>query len=201
MENVLYDKQIVRFGKMTGRVSMASSYGEDASKQALRSAYITLPTLSPSHQARLDGDVLVHLRMLPEYRACKLLLAFPSQREEADTLGAVKQARTDGKTVAIPTFANDGKITFSLEDGSPLDADEAELAASVCLVPGLIFDAQGYRVAYNAGYVDNFLVGYPGCKVSLARTVQIGSNPLPHDAHDVPVDVLVSDAAVWRCRR
>ena len=145
MENVLYDKQIVRFGKMTGRVSMASSYGEDASKQALRSAYITLPTLSPSHQARLDGDVLVHLRMLPEYRACKLLLAFPSQREEADTLGAVKQARTDGKTVAIPTFANDGKITFSLEDGSPLDADETELAASVCLVPGLIFDAQGYR--------------------------------------------------------
>lgn len=180
---------------------MASSYGEDASKQALRSAYLTLPTLSPSYQARLDGDVLDHLRMLPEYRKCSLLLAFPSQREEADTLGAVKQARKDGKTIAVPTFAKDGKITFSLEDGSPLEADADELAKSVCLVPGLIFDAEGYRVAYNAGYVDNFLVTYPGCKVSLARTVQIGSNPLPRDPHDVAVDVLVSDAAVWRCRR
>jgi 5-formyltetrahydrofolate cyclo-ligase len=31
--------------------------------------------------------------------------------------------------------------------------------------------------------------------------MQISGNPLPHDDHDVPVDVIVSDGAVWRARR
>lgn len=180
---------------------MASSYGEDASKQALRSAYLDLPTLSPSHKARLDGDALTHLRSYPRYRETSLLLVFPSQREEADTLEAARQARLDGKAVATPTFANDGSVTFKLDDGSMIDDAYGGFADSMCLVPGLCFDAQGYRVAYAAGYIDNFLATYPGLKVSLARTVQISSNPLPHDDHDVPVDVLVSDGAVWQCRR
>jgi 5-formyltetrahydrofolate cyclo-ligase len=79
--------------------------------------------------------------------------------------------------------------------------ESVDLANSLCLVPGLCFDAEGYRVAYAAGYIDNFLASYAGLKVSLARTVQISSNPLPHDDHDVPVDVLISDGAIWQCRR
>ncbi|MGN0075726.1 MAG: 5-formyltetrahydrofolate cyclo-ligase, partial [Parafannyhessea sp.] len=72
---------------------------------------------------------------------------------------------------------------------------------SICLVPGLVFDAEGYRIGYGAGYYDDFLAGYPGLKVGLARTMQISGNPLPRDAHDVPVDAIVSDGAVWRARR
>lgn len=180
---------------------MASSYGEDASKQALRSAFQELPKISPAHRSRLDRDVLAHLRALREYRATGLVLVFPSQREEADTLGAVTQARSDGKTVALPTFANDGVVTWRLDDGTVLAMDDDRLESSICVVPGLVFDAEGYRVAYGAGYIDNFLLTYPGCKVSLAHAIQVGSNPLPHDDHDVPVDVLVSDGAVWRCRK
>ncbi len=179
---------------------MASSYGEDASKQALRSAYLDLPTLSPTHQARLDGDALAHLRTYSKYRNASLVLVFPSQREEADTLEAARQARRDGKVVAMPTFANDGTVTFRLDDGTVVDEND-DLANSLCLVPGLCFDAEGYRVAYAAGYIDNFLASYAGLKVSLARTVQISSNPLPHDDHDVAVDVLISDGAIWQCRR
>ncbi len=180
---------------------MASSCGEDASKSALRSAYLSLPALSPSYKARLDGDALAHLQMLPEYRACSLLLVFPSQREEADNLAAAKRARRDGKMVGEARIAFDGKVTFVLDDGTVLEPADVALADSVCLVPGLVFDAMGYRVAYSAGYIDNFLAIYPGCKVALTRALQISSNPLPKDPHDVPVDVLVSDAAVWRCRK
>ena len=42
---------------------------------------------------------------------------------------------------------------------------------------------------------------YPGLKVGLVRTLRISSNPLPHDDHDVPMDVLVSDGSVWMCNR
>jgi len=182
---------------------MASFYGEDASKQALRSAYLDLPTLSPSHKARLDGDILAHLRAFPGYRKADLIIVFISQREETDTRAAIDQALADGKTVAIADIGMDGQVTLrNVADGnSVMTVTEEELAASVCLVPGLIFDAEGYRVAYAAGYIDNYLSTYPGCKVALTRAVQIGSNPLPHEEHDVPVDVLVSDSCVWMCRR
>lgn len=182
---------------------MASSYGEDASKQALRTAYLDLPKLTPSYQARLDGDALMHLRVFSGYRDAHVVLVFPSQREEADTHGPARQAAKDGKVVAKPTFSADGTVTFYVTDdeGKRVPLDEDLFADSICLIPGLVFDAEGYRVAYAAGYIDNFLATYPGLKVAMARGVQISSNPLPHDDHDVPVDVLVSDGAVWKCRR
>jgi len=31
--------------------------------------------------------------------------------------------------------------------------------------------------------------------------VQVSSNPLPHNDHDVPVDVLVTEGSIWRCRK
>lgn len=182
---------------------MASSYGEDASKRALESAYSALPRLSRSHQERLDADVLNHLRACRAYRDADLVIVFPSQREEADTSRATRQALKDGKTVALGAVRPDGSVALvSVDDPTAeLAFTRTELARSLCIVPGLVFDAEGYRVAYNAGYIDNYLAAYEGTTVSLARTVQISSNPLPRDGHDVPVDVLVSDGAVWMCRR
>lgn len=180
---------------------MASSYGEDASKQALRSAFLDLPKLSPSHQARLDGDVLTHLKAFSRYRDAKLVLVFPSQREESDTAPAAAMAAAAGKRVLYATFDKDGLVTFVDANREPQELAANELPASICLVPGLVFDAEGYRVAYGAGYVDNFLESYKGCSIAPVRSLQVSNNPLPHDPHDVPVDVLVSDAAIWICRR
>jgi 5-formyltetrahydrofolate cyclo-ligase len=84
-------------------------------------------------------------------------------------------------------------------DGKPLGT--VDMLGSICLVPGLVFDGEGYRVGYGAGYYDEFLAYYPGDKVGLVRSVQVSSNPLPHDDHDVAVDVLVTEGSIWRCRR
>ena len=181
---------------------MASSYGEDASKTALRSAFDDLPKLSPSHQARLDGDVLKHLSSYQRYKASKLVLVFPSQREECDTLPPAARAEEEGKRVLYAAFDKNGIVSFSEANSkTAVELADEELAASVCLVPGLVFDAEGYRVAYGAGYIDNFLAKYTGCSIAPVRSLQVGCSPLPHDPHDVPVDVLVSDAAIWVCRR
>ena len=79
--------------------------------------------------------------------------------------------------------------------------DQSDFEGSLCLVPGLVYDSQGYRVGYGAGYYDEFLADYPGTKVGLARSMQVSGNPLPHDDHDVPVDLIVSDGSVWVCSR
>ena len=147
---------------------MASSYGEDASKQALRNGYLSLSSnMSPALRRRVDAEVRDHLKACPAYREASLVL------------GGVLEP-VCGTGVA------------------PVNGDELE--ESVCLVPGLVFDSKGYRVGYGAGYYDNFLSHYRGTKIGLARTMQLSGNPLPSDPHDVPVDVIVSDGAVWMCR-
>lgn len=75
-----------------------------------------------------------------------------------------------------------------------------ELLDSLCVVPGLVFDGQGYRVGRDQGAYDRFLAFYPGHKVALVSALQISSNPLPRGAGDVPVDCLIDSMQVWRCK-
>lgn len=199
---------------------MASSYGEDASKDALRSGYQALQVrMSPSHRARVDRDVLLHARVLKAIRTASVLLAYYPCREEIDDLPLVREALAAGRKVALPRrVAGDASYEFRLVTSlkgllpGALGAWEPDpgtcplvgpdlMDASVCLVPGLVFDAWGFRIGYGAGYYDNFLKGYRGLRVGLVRALQVSGNPLPVDDHDEPVDVLVSDASVWQCRK
>lgn len=198
---------------------MASSYGEDASKSALRARYLSAgASLSPRQRARFDIQVCRNLRAVPAYRFCTLLLAYVPFRDELDTASIIRRAWDEGKDVALPRcVGGERSLEFVVVDtldglvrgasgvmepaegaGDPIDP--ARLPESVCLVPGLVFDSRGYRIGYGAGYYDNFLATYPGTKVGLARSLQVSGNPLPVDGHDVAVDVLVSDGAVWMCR-
>lgn len=197
---------------------MASTYGEDASKSALRSAYEAVETqLAPAHAERVDREVRIHFTAMAAYRDASLILAYVTYRNEMDTTELIKKAWKDGKRVAVPV-CDRGKLVFyevdtleGMRAGSRgvLEPDPAECTpvspddfeGSICLVPGLVFDAEGYRIGYGAGYYDNFLADYPGLKVGLVRTLRISSNPLPHDDHDIPMDVLVSDGSVWVCDR
>lgn len=197
---------------------MASSYGSDASKSALRAEYLNLCKNMPRNfSTRVDRSVCTMLRMLDVYRKASLVLAYVPFHEEIDTTAIIRNAFKDGKRVALPVLGPDTKLRFyeitSLSQVQrsgrgllrPPAADSRELGledflGSVCLVPGLVFDGEGYRVGYGAGYYDEFLEFYPGHKVGLVRSVQVSSNPLPHNDHDVPVDVLVTEGSIWRCR-
>ena len=197
---------------------MASSYGEDASKSALRSAYEAVETkIAPAHAERVDREIRMHFTAMAAYREAELILAYVTYRDEMDTTPLIERAWQDGKRVAVPVCYK-GKLYFyeidtlegmragsrgALEpnpEGLTPVADE-DLPGSICLVPGLVFDSEGYRIGYGAGYYDEYLATYPGLKVGLVRGMRISSNPLPHDDHDVPMDVLVSEGSVWMCDR
>lgn len=197
---------------------MASTYGEDASKSALQSAYEAVELqLAPKHAERVDREVRIHFTAMAAYREADLLLAYVTYRNEMDTKPIIERAWKDGKRVAVPVCDRGTLVFYEIDtlEGMRIGSrgvlepdpeglvriEDDELEGSICLVPGLVFDAEGYRVGYGAGYYDNFLATYPGLKVGLVRTLRISSNPLPHDDHDVPMDVLVSDGSVWVCDR
>lgn len=191
---------------------MASSDGTDASSNALRSAYDSIHVrLSPSHERRLTEQIGRNLKALAGYRVARLVLGYRAMGEELDVSAYLEEALADGKLVALPHMEGPRMVFGIVDDVRGLGSraagaaseglDGYDLTHSVCLVPGLVFDAEGYRVGYGAGYLDNFLATYPGLKVGVVRGFNVSSNPLPHDEHDVPVDVLVNESAVWNCRR
>ncbi len=199
--------------------AVASSYGTDADKSSLRNNYLKArKRIDPATRRVTDAQILRRLESFDIYAESPLVLAYVSYNNEVDTRAVIASAFAAGKRVAVPRVSAGKKSMSFFEIESMDDLAEgykgileprAELkvplgtrdfCGSVCLVPGLVFDAQGYRIGYGGGYYDRFLPFYPGDKIALARTSQMSSNPLPADSCDVPVDFIVTDAAVWTCR-
>ena len=198
---------------------MASSYGTDADKSSLRSNYLTARRrIDPATRQALDARIRGNLEGFGIYADATLVLAYVSYSNEVDTRSVIAGALEAGKRVAVPRVgAREKTMAFfeieSLDDlaegykgileprkGLDFPLGTKDLCGSVCLVPGLVFDAQGHRIGYGGGYYDRFLQFYPGDKIALARASQMSSNPLPVEACDVPVDFIVSDLGVWSCR-
>lgn len=198
---------------------MASSYGTDADKSSLRSNYLTARRrIDPATKAALDARILERLAGFDLYAVAGLVLAYVSYGNEVDTRAVIESALASGKRIAVPrVLPHKHKMDFyeidgmgDLEEGfkgileprrgasSPLGT--VDLLGSVCLVPGLVFDAEGHRIGCGGGYYDRFLQFYPGDKIALARSTQVSSNPLPTESCDVPVDFIVTDSGVWNCR-
>lgn len=198
---------------------MASSNGSDASKASLRTGYLDLCARMPKDfSRRIDINVREMFDRLDLYHQTSLVLGYVPIHEEIDTLPLLREALLAGKRVALPylvprtsmlefyEIASLSEVTRGARglmappyDAKPLGTKD--MLGSICLVPGLVFDGEGYRVGYGAGYYDEFLAYYPGDKIGLVRSVQVSSNPLPRTDHDIPVDVLVTEGSIWRCRK
>lgn len=81
----------------------------------------------------------------------------------------------------------------------PEPAAQARALPDLLLVPCVGFDADGYRLGYGGGYYDRTLATWPHEKapttVGIAYEVcRIGSGLLAREAHDLPLDAIVTDA-------
>lgn len=198
---------------------MPSSYGTDADKSSLRSNYLSARRSIPV-RTRLESDSSIEsaLAAFPLFAEAPLVLTYVSRGAEVATHALIERLLASGRRVGVPRVdLAEHQMAFheirSLDELAPATtgilepsadapslAEPSQLVGSVCLVPGLVFDGAGHRVGYGGGYYDRFLAFYPGHKIGLARRTMISSNPLPADPHDVPVDYIAIEGAVWDCR-
>ena len=89
-------------------------------------------------------------------------------------------------------------------DGPRLGA-EAIAGAGLVIVPALAIDHAGWRLGRGAGYFDRALVhavggGTSGLRGTICALVYADElvPALPHEAHDVPVDLVVTEAGIFR---
>ncbi len=190
-------------------------------KSALR-AELSARRAGPAPYARVVAEevVLRRLLALPAWQRAPLVAGYMSTRGELDLLPVWRAAAEAGKTYALPvtlTGAREGSMCFRATPGfcperltrgrfgiaePPGDHDHPTLPLSafeggLILVPGLGFDADGFRIGYGGGYYDRFLDALAAAGVSVTT---VGLCPavcrvprLPREAHDRAVDVVISE--------
>lgn len=178
-------------------------------KNELRAVYKRLRAQCPQDiKATLDKELAENLLKLEEYKSCKTLFVFVSTPIEVDTSAVIERAFADGKRVAVPKCRDKhGQMDFyyieskdSLKSGaySIMEPDEevcqkvTDLSEGLCIVPGLCFDLQGFRLGFGKGYYDRFLNIFGGTTVGLCYSRYI-EKELPKGVYDKSVDVLITE--------
>lgn len=183
-------------------------------KRELRSKYKRVRASMPKElKAQLDQKLTEKFLELDEYKNCGTLFAFVSSEIECDTSKIIGHALGSGRRVAVPKCQKqNGEMDFyyiksydDLEEGmfgilEPVP-EKCELAADysngLCLVPGLSFDLEGYRLGFGKGYYDRFLQKFRGATASVCYNKCI-EKELPHGAFDRTVDIIVTEKFINR---
>jgi 5-formyltetrahydrofolate cyclo-ligase len=95
-------------------------------------------------------------------------------------------------------WAPGSKLTRQSVWGIPIPAERVPMRPAVLLAPLVGFDEAGYRLGYGGGYYDRTLASLDlrpfviGVGFELGRLATIYPQP-----HDVPMDLIVTEAAVF----
>lgn len=174
--------------------------------------------ISPDARPAMERAILEKIMALPAWRSAPLILGYAPVRGEIDFTPLWQAAIAAGKRYALPctlTGAALGQMAFRRLDvydpaalrparyhipepteACPLLSPE-DMEGAVILVPGLSFDADGFRIGYGGGYYDRFLADLSarGIRVTTVGAVfsACRTPSLPHEPHDVPVDIVLDE--------
>jgi 5-formyltetrahydrofolate cyclo-ligase len=193
---------------------MAHAPAASEEKKRLRREMIARRDAMPAaERERLAASMARHVTALAEYRSARTVLATMSIGSEFSTRHFIDRARADGKTVVLPRISAEKPkrlLLHAVEDFSrdlvagvwdipepdPSRCRAVDVSAvDFALVPALAVDRDRYRLGYGAGYFDGLLGSHkvrPYCVTALPTLFVV--DRLPHEAHDIPVDIVLGEA-------
>ena len=183
-------------------------------KRRLRKRYKKLRRECPPEvKARLDKSLTEQVLGMEEYKNAQKLFIFVSSSIECDTSRIISDALNSGKKVAVPRCTEKTGImhfyyisskddlssgAFSLLEPDPEKCERVKnLSTGLCVVPGLCFDMEGYRLGFGKGYYDRFLDDFGGVTVGICYSKYI-EKQLPRGVHDRHTDILVTERFINR---
>lgn len=152
---------------------------------------------------RDEADRNILENFMAAYGGCESYFIYRSFGSEASTRMITEELLARGKRVLLPRTEGDvivpvpyGQLKrgrFGIEEpaGAPYDG-----AIDVAVVPLLAVNSRGYRLGYGGGYYDAYFAAHPGvARVGLCYEAQ-RTDRLPHEAHDVPLQAVVTERGV-----
>lgn len=147
-----------------------------------------------------------------EYKMCKSVFTFLNFGSEICTDIIIKKALSDKKLVALPYMTGNLHEMVFIKIKSLNDLcknkigiyepvyDTENIAVSdestIIIVPGLVFDKNGYRIGYGGGYYDKYLSENKYMlSVGLAFDFQL-IDDVPYEEFDVKTDMIITDRRV-----
>ena len=134
----------------------------------------------------------------------RTILVYSALPDEVPTQALLDLLVKQGKTVILPHVISDTDMELRCYTGR----HDLQLGAygileptgelftvydtiDVAIVPGMAFDAEGYRLGRGKGYYDRFLARIPYLyKIGLCFSWQM-VDKVPHDKHDIVMDEVI----------
>lgn len=154
---------------------------------------------------------------LEEYNKANFIFTFISFKDEVNTHEIIKKSLEKNKRIGVPITIPKNK---ELKVSELMDFDkELELGyydiltpkeeylkivppdiIDLVLVPGLVFDRQGYRVGYGGGYYDRFFnsLDEDVLKIGICYDIQIQAK-VPRGSYDIPVNYILTESEFIKC--
>jgi len=152
---------------------------------------------------------------LEEVARARRVMVFISMPDELDMRPVIEGLLASGKEVYAPkTTARPRTMTAcrlrrmeDLRTGAfgilepPADEPCAPGGLDLVFAPAQAFDRRGNRLGKGAGYYDRFMStpGFRAARVGIGFRCQV-VDAVPHDAHDVPVEAIVTADGALRLR-
>lgn len=148
------------------------------------------------------------------YTDADIIYTYWATGSEVATRMIIDKALSDNKLVALPRCSDkNGNMRFyyinSADDvtegmyGITEPSGNSEAIdftdKSLCIVPGLSFDSEGFRLGYGKGYYDRFLSSFSGVTAGLCYDVCL-ADFLPRNEFDKKVDYIVTNTKIYDLR-
>ena len=169
-------------------------------------------------RVHIEQSYHIHKKVLAEEKVKKAqvigitLSSFP----EVDTWNLIQELWKLGKEVVVPkcepalrgmtfyqidSFDQLEVVYMKLKEPIPTITKKIEASQiDLLIVPGVVFNKQGYRIGFGGGYYDRFLSGYNGATFALAFNCQI-VDELPIERFDIPVQYIITETQQIQCSK
>lgn len=184
-------------------------------KETLRkSMLVSLSKLSTLKRHKIEKELHKQLFSSTFWSHAETVGLTLSQDIEWDTRTIVEQAWKESKRVCVPKTIHQRKELhfyeikdfdqvvlgyFNIEEPDPEKTKRVRKESiDLLIVPGVLFNRQGYRIGFGGGYYDRFLQSYAGTRLSLIHSNQF-LDDLPIENHDIPVQFILTENETITC--
>lgn len=162
--------------------------------------------LSEEDKMSAAGSVFDKLEKCAAFVVAKHILLYHSLPDELSTHAFLKKwcgqknfylPRVNGVNLEILPYEQSRLELGSFHIEEPVGDDVVDPGILELIVtPGVAFDRKGNRLGRGKGYYDRLLSTTRATKIGVAYHFQM-VNDLPAEPHDVPVDIVITDQAVF----